>query len=182
MHALLDLLLALAAVPVALACLYLAGLALLSRRPALPPPAAAVPHFDLLVPAHDEEGGIAATVKSLLALDWPADRRRVVVIADNCTDATAALAREAGAMVMERHDTERRGKGFALAYAMDRLLAEGLATAIVVVDADTLVSPGLLRAFAARLERGRAPSRLATASATPTPPGGPSSWSSPWRS
>ena len=57
-------------------------------------------------------------------------------------------------MVMERHDTERRGKGFALAYAMDRLLAEGLATAIVVVDADTLVSPGLLRAFAARLERG----------------------------
>ncbi len=147
--------LAVLAVPVVTWGLYLGTLGLLSRR--LPPPAAPAPptlRFDLVVPAHDEAAGIGATVKSLLALDYPAALRRVLVVADNCTDDTAAKAREAGAVVLERSDAERRGKGYALAHAFAQSQADGVADAVVVVDADTLVSPNLLHAFAARLAAG----------------------------
>ncbi len=110
--------------------------------------------FDVIVPAHDEELGIEATVTNLLAVDYPADLRRVVVVADNCTDATAARARAAGADVLERSDAVLRGKGYALAYAFERSIAGGVADAVVVVDADTKVTPNLLHAFDVRLRRG----------------------------
>jgi len=149
-----DLLLGLAALPILAAAAYLAVLALASAR--RPPPAAPAPRlrFDVVVPAHDEEAGIAGTVRSLLATDWPAPLRRVVVVADNCQDATASRAREAGATVLERRDTERRGKGYALEHAFEWSLADGFADAVVVVDADSTVTPGFLHAFAARLEAG----------------------------
>lgn len=148
-----DLLLTLLALPVLAAALYLAALALLSGRSAPPPPGSAV-RFDVVVPAHDEEEGVAETVRSLLALDYPADLLRVFVVADNCADRTAERARAAGAQVLERVDPARRGKGHALAFAFDRLVAEGRADALVVVDADSLVSSNLLQAFAARLRSG----------------------------
>src|SRR5438128_10592788 len=102
MMLLLDYLIALAALPLVLACGYLFVLTVLSWRPQLPPESQAPPSFDIIVPAHNEAAGIASTVKSLLALDWPADKRRVVVVADNCSDDTAELARAAGAVVLER--------------------------------------------------------------------------------
>jgi hypothetical protein len=77
-----------------------------------------------------------------------------VVVADNCTDATAARARDAGATVLVRADDRRRGKGYALAHAFAWGLADGFADALVVVDADTVVSADLLCAFAARLDAG----------------------------
>lgn len=147
--------LAAASLPAALPAAYLAGLAAAARR-APPPPAADHVRFDVVVPAHDEEAGIGATVASLLALDYPRDRFRVVVVADNCTDETAARARAAGAEVLERHDAARRGKGYALALAFDASLAAGFADAVAVVDADTVVAPNLLRAFAARFAAGEA--------------------------
>lgn len=134
---------------------YLALLAFLAWRNPIPSsPEPPVTRFDVIVPAHDEEVGIAATVQSLLALDYPADLRRVLVVADNCKDATAARAKEAGALVLERQDDTRRGKGYALEHAFERSLSDGLADAVVVVDADTLVTPNLLRAFAARFATG----------------------------
>ncbi|TMA14399.1 MAG: glycosyltransferase, partial [Deltaproteobacteria bacterium] len=148
-------LVALAGVPFLGACAYLFALTLLSAslRTRLPegPPAL---RFGIVVPAHDEEAGIAATVRSLLALDYPRELFRVFVVADNCSDATASRAREAGATVLERHDLERRGKGYALEYAFGVLLRDGRADALVVVDADTVVSRNLLTAFAHRLEDG----------------------------
>jgi 1,2-diacylglycerol 3-beta-glucosyltransferase len=146
---------ALASVPVAAATGYLGWLALRSK--AAPPPPARPPHlrFDVVVPAHDEERGIAETVRSLLDVDYPRELFRVVVVADNCRDETAARARAAGATVLERHDDEKRGKGHALAYAFERCL-EGGAAAVVVVDADTTVSPNLLAAFAAHFDAGEA--------------------------
>jgi GT2 family glycosyltransferase len=136
--------------------LYLATLALLSARGSVPSPpeSARLPRFDVIVPAHDEEGGISATVRSLLGVEYPAEKRRVVVVADNCTDSTAARAREAGATVLVRVDHERRGKGYALAHAFEHTLAEGAAEAVVVVDADSTASPNLLSAFAARVAAG----------------------------
>ncbi|MBF5042599.1 MULTISPECIES: glycosyltransferase family 2 protein [Myxococcaceae] len=142
------------AVPALLAALYLLALTLLSGRLPVPARAPARLRFDLVVPAHNEEAGIARTVANLSALDYPAALRRIVVVADNCTDATAERARAAGAHVLVRHDAERRGKGYALEYAFARSLEEAQADAVVVVDADTVVSAGLLHAFAARLEAG----------------------------
>jgi cellulose synthase/poly-beta-1,6-N-acetylglucosamine synthase-like glycosyltransferase len=141
--------------PVLMWASYLAALALLSYRSAdVATTDSPTTTFDVIVPAHDEEEGIAATVKSLLEADYPGDKRRVIVVADNCQDATAARAQEAGALVLVRNDDTRRGKGYALAHAFERSLAEGIASAVVVVDADTVVSPNLLRAFDARLRVG----------------------------
>jgi 1,2-diacylglycerol 3-beta-glucosyltransferase len=147
-------LLALAALPVVAASGYLFVLTVRSRRSE--PPVHGVPRarFAIVVPAHDEEAGIADTVKSLLSIDYPRDRFEVVVVADNCKDETAARAEAAGATVMVRVDAERKGKGFALAHAFEKILAEGRADAVVVIDADTVVSPNLLRAFDARLAAG----------------------------
>jgi 1,2-diacylglycerol 3-beta-glucosyltransferase len=147
-------LLALAALPVACASGYLFVLTLRSRRAR--PPSFREPRsrFQFVVPAHDEAGGIGRTVESLLAVDYPRELFDVVVVADNCRDETAARARAAGARVLERVDEARRGKGYALAHAFDACIAEGKFDAVVVVDADTVVSANLLRAFDARLQAG----------------------------
>lgn len=151
---LIDLLLAVCGLALLVPVGYLGLLTLLSgklKAPVYGPPKL---RFDFVVPSHNEELGIARTVKNLLAVDWPADKFRVLVVADNCKDATAARAREAGATVLERTDLQNRGKGYALHHAFERSLADQQADAVVVVDADTLVSPNLLQSFAARLEQG----------------------------
>ena len=108
--------------------------------------------FRFIVPAHNESAGIGETVKSLRSVDYPAELFEVVVVADNCQDDTAEQARLAGATVLERHDLERRGKGYALDHAFSSMPPE--VDAVVVIDADTLVSPNILRAFAARRDLG----------------------------
>jgi len=142
------------AVPAALACAYLLVQTLMSGP--LPPPAASARRlrFDIVVPAHNEAVGIAHTIANLRQLDWPTDRYRILVVADNCTDATAAIASAAGAHVLERHDPTLRGKGYALQFAFQRSRADTWADAIVIVDADSEVTPNLLEAFAARIEQG----------------------------
>lgn len=150
----LDVACALLALPVLLAAGYLAALAVLARRRAPPPATAPRLRFDVVVPAHDEETTIAETVRSLLGLEYPRPLYRVLVVADNCDDRTAERAERAGARVLVRRDAERRGKGHALAYAFDHVLADGFADAVVVVDADTVADANLLSAFAARFADG----------------------------
>jgi cellulose synthase/poly-beta-1,6-N-acetylglucosamine synthase-like glycosyltransferase len=140
-------------VPIFAASVYLGCLALLARRRSNMPGASST-RFDIIVPAHNEETGIEETVRSLRALDYPADLFRILVIADNCTDRTAELARGAGAIVVERFDAVKRGKGYALSLAYEKSLTEGFADAVVVVDADTVVTPNLLSAFSRRFEEG----------------------------
>ena len=147
------LILALAA-PAAISCAYLFAATLLSARPRDPPQSRGQLRFDVVVPAHDEASIIARTIANLRSLDWPQDRFRVLVIADNCGDATAAIARAAGALVLERRNLEHRGKGYALAFAFEASAAAGFADAVVVVDADAEASENLLEAFAARIEGG----------------------------
>lgn len=139
--------------PVWLCCAYLFALTLLSARPRPLPAGTPSTRFVAIVPAHDEELNIASTVRSLLATDYPRSLRRVLVVADNCTDDTADRAHRAGADVLVRLDPVRRGKGYALAAAFARVLAEG-ADAVVVVDADTRVTPNLFSAFSARFQAG----------------------------
>ncbi len=109
--------------------------------------------FAFLVPAHNEATGIAATVASLRAVDWPAERFEVLVVADNCSDDTAAVAASAGARVLVRQNEDLRGKGYALEAGFADLLATAV-DAVVVVDADTVVSKNLLAAFATRIADG----------------------------
>jgi cellulose synthase/poly-beta-1,6-N-acetylglucosamine synthase-like glycosyltransferase len=142
------------AVPSALACLYLLVQTLMSARLPDPPPSARQLRFDIVVPAHNEAAGISLTVANLRRINWPTDRYRILVVADNCTDATPALAAAAGASVLERRDPTLRGKGYALAFAFERSRADGFADAVTVVDADAEVSSNLLEAFAARIEHG----------------------------
>jgi 1,2-diacylglycerol 3-beta-glucosyltransferase len=142
------------AVPAGIACAYLLIQTLMSGALPAVRRSARQLCFDIIVPAHNEQAVIAATISNLRKLDWPADRYRIVIVADNCTDTTAAIARAAGVTVLERCDTTRRGKGYALLHAFEQGLKDPWAQAVAVVDADAVVSPNLLEAFAARLESG----------------------------
>jgi 1,2-diacylglycerol 3-beta-glucosyltransferase len=133
--------------------LMLLGAVVYGRTKAPPPPCDTV-SLAVLIPAHDEEAQLAATIRSLQDTEYDPDRRRVIVIADNCTDRTAAVARAAGAEVWERSDTLHRGKGHALAWAFARVLEDESVDAACVVDADCEVSTNLLTAVAARLQNG----------------------------
>jgi cellulose synthase/poly-beta-1,6-N-acetylglucosamine synthase-like glycosyltransferase len=112
--------------------------------------------FVVLVPAHDEETMISALLSNLQALAYPRDRYTVYVVADNCSDRTAGLARTcAGVEVLERHDPTHRGRGFALKWAFEELHARGVTfDACVILDADSVVGPHFLMAFADALAEG----------------------------
>lgn len=110
--------------------------------------------FDVIIPAHNEEAGIAEVVRSVQGLDWPPDCFRVVVVADNCTDGTADIASRLGADVLLRDDPLNRGKGHALAYAFNASSERGWAHAVAVIDADSRVTANLIEAMAARFEHG----------------------------
>lgn len=107
----------------------------------------------ILVPAHDEESGIAATLASIASQLCEADR--LVVVADNCSDQTAAIARAGGAEVIERLDRNHRGKGFALDAGI-RYLEKAPPDIVVFVDADCrLGEKALERLTAAVITSGR---------------------------
>ena len=99
----------------------------------------------VLVPAHNEAEVITHTIG--LLMPQLSRRDRLIVIADNCTDNTAELARAAGAMVIERTDKFHRGKGYALACGMS-VLGEAPPSAVVIVDADCCIRRGSLHQLA----------------------------------
>ena len=101
--------------------------------------------FAIVVPAHNEESSVSNTLRSLAKLDYPEERYGVFVVADNCQDATAEVARRFRCTVWERTDPGRRSKGHALNWAFGRIPSEY--DAIVVVDADSEVGSGLLVEF-----------------------------------
>jgi cellulose synthase/poly-beta-1,6-N-acetylglucosamine synthase-like glycosyltransferase len=142
-------------VPVGMLCLQAAAF-LLARQPGTL--AGILPSFTtvscaVLIPAHNEESGIEHTVGALRNQAWPGVR--ICVLADNCTDATAARARSAGAEVYERTDAVRRGKGFALDFGL-RQLASAPPAVVVIMDADCMLVDGSLETLvstAVRLDR-----------------------------
>ncbi len=149
----------LAAVPVSVLVSYLLLLTLAAARaPRATPawPGSPRQRFLILIPAHDEERLLPALLASIARLDYPPDLVAVHVVADNCTDNTAALARAAGATVHERRDPAQAGKGQALNWLLERLpQARQPDTAVVFLDADSVVSSNFLQVMAARLERGQ---------------------------
>ena len=112
------------------------------------------PKTVILVPAHDEEGQIEETVRALAA-DLPPGAR-ILVIADNCSDQTAALAARAGATAIERHDPSRVGKGHAISFGLQHLDADP-PEIVILVDADCRVSAGGLSTLARAAARSEGP-------------------------
>lgn len=111
-------------------------------------------NIGVLIPAHNEEEGIARTIRNVQACDYPANRLDIYVIADNCTDGTADAARNAGATVLERTDAVNRGKGQALDWFLKehQPLYRGT-DAITIIDADVAPDNGYLREISLSLSQ-----------------------------
>lgn len=112
----------------------------------------------VLMPAHDEATGILEPLRSVLPQLQARDR--VLVVADNCSDDTASVAAAAGAEVVQRQDSVRRGKGYALDFGVRHLQADP-PDVVVIVDADCIVAPGSLDLLVRHCHRtGRATQAL----------------------
>jgi cellulose synthase/poly-beta-1,6-N-acetylglucosamine synthase-like glycosyltransferase len=94
--------------------------------------------FAVIICAHNESNVVAHIVKNVRDQDYPPENLRVYVVADNCSDNTADVARAAGAIVLERRDEKNRTKGYALQWGMDRIIEAGPFDALCVFDADNL--------------------------------------------
>lgn len=109
--------------------------------------------FTVLIPAHNEEAGVGRTIASARELDYPRHLFEIVVLADNCDDETAAIARQTGVRVVERRDAQRRGKGYALDWFIaGRAWADD--EALVCLDADSVVDANYLVALDAAIQSG----------------------------
>lgn len=103
------------------------------------------PSIAVLVPAHDEAEGIRDTLVSIQS--QLADGDRLLVVADNCTDATAAVATACGALVCVRNNAQKRGKGYALDHGI-RFLSAHPPQVVIVIDADCHVAEGSIELLA----------------------------------
>lgn len=107
----------------------------------------------VLIPAHNESTGIIATLNSIRTQMQLKDR--LLVVADNCSDDTAEIAKKNGAEVIERHDLNNRGKGYALDFGL-RHLSQCPPDVVVIVDADCVLETNALYQLAAyALHRAR---------------------------
>jgi 1,2-diacylglycerol 3-beta-glucosyltransferase len=109
--------------------------------------------FTILIPAHNEEAGIIATIESARALDYPPEMFKITAMADNCADKTAELARSAGIEVVERFDLDNPGKGKALNWFI-KSRDWNDDEALVCLDADSVADSGYLLALDAHLQQG----------------------------
>jgi exopolysaccharide biosynthesis WecB/TagA/CpsF family protein len=130
--------------------------ALLRPRPLRSDTSPLRPRLAILVPAHNEAAGIASRLASLVSQLAPGDR--LIVIADNCDDDTAEIARRAGALVLERHDLDHYGKGYALDLGL-RWLDSDPPEVVVMIDADCIAAPGSVDALARAVAGSQRPAQ-----------------------
>ena len=104
--------------------------------------------YAAIIAARNEENVIGNLIRCLKEQDYPAELLDVYVIADNCTDNTAAVSRKAGAIVYERFNKVQVGKGYALDYLFHHIFADKgdhAYDAFIVFDADNLVDRQFVR-------------------------------------
>jgi cellulose synthase/poly-beta-1,6-N-acetylglucosamine synthase-like glycosyltransferase len=147
---------ALLAVPSAVLAAEVGASLLGRRRKPRPADPTARPSVGVVIPAHNEQGVLARTLGSLLPQLNPADR--VVVVADNCEDDTAGVARAAGAACVERTDARRRGKGYALDAGVRALVGQP-PEIVVFTDADVAVREGALEELVRQVQRTGRPAQ-----------------------
>ena len=111
--------------------------------------------FMMIIPAHNEEKVVGNLVESLQKLDYNRELYDIYVIADNCTDNTAQIAKEAGAIVYERFDEAHKTKGFALQWFLQQKIEEDAPyDAFCIFDADNIVDKNFLKAMNKKLNQG----------------------------
>ena len=111
--------------------------------------------FMMIIPAHNEEKVVANLVESLQQLDYNRKLYDIYVIADNCTDKTAQIAKDAGAIVYERFDEAHKTKGFALQWFLQQKIEEDAPyDAFCIFDADNIVDKNFLKAMNKKLNQG----------------------------
>jgi cellulose synthase/poly-beta-1,6-N-acetylglucosamine synthase-like glycosyltransferase len=124
----------LVAIPVTVFCLEIvAAFVLTPRQHRLRPNYGPRPRVAVLVPAHNESNDLLPTLADIIGQLRPSDR--LLVVADNCNDDTAVLARAAGAEVVERQEATRLGKGYALDWGLRHLCSDP-PEFVIMVDAD----------------------------------------------
>ena len=113
--------------------------------------------FMAIIPAHNEETVVRNLIESLKNQTYDKNLYDIYVIADNCTDNTAKVARDAGAIVLERFDPEHKTKGFALQWFLKQKIKENADyDAFFVFDADNIVD----KDFIVTMSRRRCSSRI----------------------
>ena len=111
--------------------------------------------FMMILPAHNESAVIGSLIESLQALDYPKELYDIYVIADNCTDNTAQIAKDLGAIVYERFDEKKKTKGFAMQWFLNQKIKEDADyDAFCVFDADNIVDKNFLNAMNKKLCQG----------------------------
>ena len=111
--------------------------------------------FMAIIPAHNEESVVKNLIESLKKQDYPKELLDIYVIADNCTDNTAQVAREAGAIVYERFDSLKKTKGFAMQWFLNKIMEENdVYDAFCVFDADNIVMPDFITNMNKKLCQG----------------------------
>lgn len=111
--------------------------------------------FMAIIPAHNEESVVGNLIESLKKLDYPDELYDIYVIADNCTDNTAKVAKEAGAIVYERFDDKNKTKGFALQWFLNQKIEEDAPyDAFCIFDADNIVDKNFLNVMNKKLCQG----------------------------
>lgn len=111
--------------------------------------------FMMIIPAHNEEKVVGELIESLKNLDYNKDLYDIYVIADNCTDNTAKIAKDADVIVYERFDEQHKTKGFALQWFLKQKIEEDAPyDAFCVFDADNIVDKNFLKAMNKKLNQG----------------------------
>lgn len=111
--------------------------------------------FMAIIPAHNEAGVVANLIESLKNQEYDKNLLDIYVIADNCTDNTAEIARNAGAIVYERFDETKKTKGFALQWFLNKKVEDGSDyDAFCVFDADNIVMPDFIEQMNKKLCQG----------------------------
>ena len=112
----------------------------------------------VLIPAHNEATEIGITLENLISQLKNDDR--LIVVADNCTDNTALVAQQYGAIVIERTNPEKRGKGYALDYGLG-FLESNPPDVVIIIDADCSSQPDCLQTLAGICQQANRPVQAA---------------------
>lgn len=109
--------------------------------------------FGIIIPAHDEEILLPRLLISINQQHYPLSLFDAIVIADNCIDRTIEIASEHNAIILEREDSQRLGKGYAIKFALENISIDQY-DAILIVDADTIVAKDALRQLDQTITKG----------------------------
>lgn len=110
--------------------------------------------FAVIIPAHNEELLLPSLLETVQVQDYPSELSSIIVIADNCTDNTAEVARKKGVIVLERFDQHNKGKGYAIKWALEMCNINQY-DAVLIIDADCIMNNSVLKHLDAMIEGKR---------------------------